>query len=125
GLAISRGLVDLHLGKIWAHSAGLGRGARFVVELPLLPAGASSKTQPRPRQAARILLVEDNTDMSAALSIALGQHGYRVNAVNTAAAALEQEMERFDLVVSDLGLPDGNGHDLLRALRRGSPVRAI
>jgi DNA-binding response OmpR family regulator len=69
--------------------------------------------------------VEDNTDMAAALSIALGQQGYQVEVADSATQALRSAPDRFDVLVSDVGLPDGNGHDLLRALRRRGPVKAI
>jgi two-component system CheB/CheR fusion protein len=65
-----------------------------------------------------ILLVEDHADTAEAMSALLGALGHRVTRADSVAAALEAatEAEAVDLVVSDLGLPDGSGHDLMRAL---------
>lgn len=135
GLAICKAVVDLHGGNIYAYSAGPGKGAIFAVELPLTSSqvpsedGGLSSGPPvdwKSRingQSLRILLVEDNADTLRILSRLLEKAGYRVTAVKSITAALEaaQAMrgraEKFDLLVSDLGLPDGNGRNLMRELR--------
>jgi CheY-like chemotaxis protein len=123
GLAISRGLIELHGGRLTASSAGPGKGARFVVELPLLRA----KVGPRAKghSAARILIVEDNPETAEALKLALGTNGYVVHHASSSSAALEADLASVDLVVSDLRLPDGDGHSLLRQLLARGPVTAI
>ena len=127
GLAISKTIVDLHGGRLTAASDGQGRGARFTVDLPVgeLPA-AMPATRPAPAAAAapgslRILLVEDHADTAEAMADLLDVRGHRVTlAANVTAAltAAEAAGGGFDLVISDLGLPDGSGQDLMRELRR-------
>ena len=136
GLAISKAVVDLHGGQIRAESAGEGKGATFVVELPTTKArvagemenGAESapsltKVQPNTEDRnLRILLVEDNADTLLILSRLLEKAGYYVTTATDVSSALaaakvaRAEQRKFDLVVSDLGLPDGNGRDLMRQL---------
>jgi signal transduction histidine kinase len=123
GLAISKGIVELHQGRIFATSPGPGKGARFVVELPLL--------RPRPivdgngKSAVRILLVEDNPDTAEALTLALGSQGYRVDQARSYSSALGADLTDVDLVVSDLRLADGDGRSLLQQLQARGPVTAI
>jgi PAS domain S-box-containing protein len=134
GLAISRAIVELHGGKLTAASEGRDRGAMFTVCLPLLSAlpadagqvGESALDDTGSGRAVqhplRILLVEDHVDTAEAMVALLEALGHRVTAADTVAAALAaagaaQESGGLDLVLSDLGLPDGHGHDLMRALR--------
>jgi two-component system CheB/CheR fusion protein len=137
GLAISRGLVELHGGSIAAHSDGKGKGTTFWVTLPLEEStGADAASQvggPRsllPAAATdslRILLVEDHEDTSRVMRRILMADGHTVWTANCVAAALETaSRESVDLLVSDLGLPDGSGVDVIRTLRqRGSTAPAI
>jgi len=135
GLAISKGLVGLHGGRIAARSEGTGKGATFTVELPLAdpePSGSGSGRLPpgSPARASgsrlRILLVEDHAITASVLARLLGACGYQVRIAGTRAAAIsEYEKETFDLIISDLGLPDGNGCDLLKELRALRPIDAI
>jgi hypothetical protein len=134
GLAISRGIVELHGGRITAHSAGPGQGSRFLVELEALPAEASlvstgehhspRRGRARVRDAA-ILLVEDESDLAEVLSAVLEAEGYRVQTVGTAAAALTAKLEDVRLVISDIGLPDLDGRQLLRKLKSKHQLKAI
>ncbi len=143
GLAISRALVVAHGGNLTAASAGKNRGSTFVVELPTLeqPAGRTPPTpQPTPsvdqRAAAtttparslNVLLVEDDQPTQRAMSRLLTEMGHTFRVARSVRTALDlASREHFDLLISDLGLPDGSGHDLMRALRRRSPdsIRAI
>jgi PAS domain S-box-containing protein len=132
GLAISKALVELHEGTIRAESTGPGRGATFLIELPSgapPPVSAtppSSPPQTAPQEHPRLLLVEDHVDTSAALSRLLRRAGYQVTVAGDVATALAAaEREPFDVLVSDLGLPDGTGNDLMRRLREKRPVRGI
>jgi signal transduction histidine kinase/CheY-like chemotaxis protein len=134
GLAISRGIVELHGGSIIAHSAGSGRGSRFLVELEALPAEASPapdaehRLPPPGRARAReagILLVEDEPDLAEALSSVLEAAGYQVQTAATAAAALAVKLENVQLVISDIGLPDLDGRQLLGRLKSKQPLKAI
>jgi CheY-like chemotaxis protein len=122
GLAISKRVIDLHGGAITATSDGPGHGATFTVTLQAM--ATSLLDQPvvyLPRETtrgdARILLVEDHEDTARVLRRILEKAGYYVAHANTSAAAVELAgSEAFDLVVSDLGLPDGSGLDLMRTL---------
>ncbi len=135
GLAISRTLVELHGGRISAASEGRGHGAVFTVVLPTLAAGAAAVAggaagEVRGAQAGptrrRLLLIEDHQATRAALARLLGKRGYDVVACESVAEAVAAaERQRFDLVVSDIGLPDGNGHDLMRRLRERHGLRGI
>ena len=131
GLAISKAIVELHGGRLMAESRGRGQGAAFTVSLPAsLPRvdpesgeiEVAGKIIAAPEPAAgplRILLVEDNADTAEAMAELLSLLGYRVTKAGTVADALAAvDAERFDLLLSDLGLPDGSGLDLMRELAR-------
>jgi len=138
GLAIVKHLVELHGGTVTAHSEGLGKGARFEVTLPLGVTTAlagdaepvlSSESAPAvPGEAQRgalsgiyALLVEDDPDGCDLMQMMLRRFGAEVTAVSTAAAALESVRERRpDVLVSDIGLPDGDGFQLLRRVRESN-----
>jgi PAS domain S-box-containing protein len=136
GLTITRGLVEMHGGSIEAHSDGKGKGSSFRVKLPLYSAAALAsagpQAQPRapaPRQIAplRILVVEDHGDTARIMRRLLTMQGHHVHTAGDVATALELTVAHsFDLLISDLGLPDGSGIDLLHALRqRGHTFPAI
>jgi two-component system CheB/CheR fusion protein len=124
GLAISKAMVQMHGGSIEAHSEGRGKGATFRVRLPLCapPGEAESLAPATPRKRAvgplRILLVEDHGVTAKLMCQVLAADGHEVEAAGDIATALElADRHRFDLLLSDLGLPDGSGHDLMRELR--------
>jgi signal transduction histidine kinase len=132
GLAITKALVELHDGKIRAESAGTGQGSTFEIELPVDegedPLEDSTAPVSRRHGSLRLLLVEDHPDTSAMLARLLRNAGYAVTVANTAGEALEcSEREVFDLVVSDLGLPDISGYEFLQRLlaRRAIPAIAM
>jgi nitrogen-specific signal transduction histidine kinase/ActR/RegA family two-component response regulator len=138
GLAIARAIVDLHGGIIRAGSRGIGLGATFTVELPgpapaphgMLTAHAQESAESAesatgaPR---RILLVEDHEPTLAVLHRLLTRAGHEViPAQNIAAALAAVENHSFHILISDLGLPDGTGVELISALRaRHPPFQAI
>jgi HAMP domain-containing protein/signal transduction histidine kinase/CheY-like chemotaxis protein len=131
GLTISKAIVELHEGRIFASSAGANRGATFVIELPnVVPSSAdSSSSKIETQQSAidatqdvathrRILLVEDHVDSAGPMQSFLQASGYHVTTAENVEAALQAAaQEEFDLLVSDIGLPDGSGEDLFRQLR--------
>ncbi|MEO6875748.1 MAG: CheR family methyltransferase [Opitutaceae bacterium] len=135
GLAIARSVIALHGGRISAQSDGADLGATFVVELP----GATASTLDVPVSPApvpgnpaatvtplRLLLVEDHASTLEALSRLLQRDGHKVTAATNIAAALEAAAaQQFDLVVSDLGLPDGKGMDLMKKLNASYGLRGI
>jgi PAS domain S-box-containing protein len=132
GLAICKAIVELHGGSIHAHSGGSGTGATFTVELPLACATAPEAFAAEPPQQTgrteplRVLLVEDHSDTREVLAALLGASGYAVKTAAGVEAALRlAAAERFDVVVSDLGLPDGTGYDLMRQLRDEFEIKGI
>jgi signal transduction histidine kinase len=122
GLAICKALVDLHGGTIEAQSAGPGTGASFVVELPCCdaPRGqnqADKAAESRPGSV-RILLVDDHADTLVSLCSLLTQDGHEVRTAASIEQALDiAETYQFDVLISDIGLPDGHGTELLARLK--------
>ncbi|WP_435015511.1 response regulator [Tundrisphaera sp. TA3] len=120
GLAISRSVVEGHGGRIVASSPGKNRGSTFTVELPtsnIAPASSHDSAdhpaaEPPPHR--RILLVEDDVMTSRIMAKLLRQKGYTVTTANTVAGALAVPLADYDFIVSDIGLPDGSGLELMR-----------
>jgi CheY-like chemotaxis protein len=134
GLAISRTIVERHGGTIAAESAGRGYGSTFTLMLPLAPAavagtgaaGQAGAPAPQEESRLRVLLVEDHADTAEVMGELLTGLGYDVSLAGSVATALEAvERDRFDVIVSDLGLPDGSGHDLMRQVLAERPARGI
>ncbi len=131
GLAISKVLVELHGGSLRAHSDGVGKGAAFTLEFDTVLPAEGVDGQPAgsvlPISAARrILLVEDHATTAALMARLLRKRGHEVQLAATKASALAiAREETFDLVISDLGLPDGNGYEVMEALRANSNVIGI
>jgi CheY-like chemotaxis protein len=128
GLAISRALAKGHGGALTATSAGKDRGSSFIVEIPLTSAPARTPARAQPiaqpaekRPLLRVLLVEDHADTSWAMTRLLTTLGYEVQRASTVRGALEltdHGQPPIDLLISDLGLPDGSGLELMRQLRQ-------
>ena len=133
GLAIAQGLVLQHGGDLCVSSDGPGRGATFTLRLDTIDAPdavAAQPAAPAPDRAAsrpvRMLLVEDNEDAACAMTMSLEFMGYEVtHAPNLRAAMAAGERGAFDVVVTDLGLPDGSGLDLGPALSARAPLIAL
>ncbi|HSG40603.1 MAG TPA: ATP-binding protein [Thermoanaerobaculia bacterium] len=132
GLAISKGLIELHGGEVGAASDGPGQGAVFTVRLPVSlpgpPAGLVPSDGPRPdreersRSACRVLIVEDHPDTLSAMAELVEMFGYEVRTAGTVDSALQVAAgEKIDVLVSDIGLPDGSGLDLMRRLLDHQP----
>ena len=136
GLAISRAIIELHNGSIWAASDGAGKGTKFFVRLDTVARLIGDGTQ-RPSvpskdlpaaDSLRVLLVEDHQDTAVQLSRLLKRAGHHVTcatSVREAEEAASHGREEFDILISDLGLPDGSGHDLMRHLKRDHPIPGI
>ena len=142
GLAIGRAVVERHGGLLTARSQGPDQGATFRVELPATAAEEASPTPARAggpaggerdgggAEGLRILLIEDDPSTLLVLSRLLKRNHHAVttaDSVTAALAAADREADGFDLIISDIGLPDGNGVDLMRTLqsRRAWPAIAL
>jgi len=131
GLAITRALSDAHGGSVKAFSDGAGKGARFTLVLPVTAArSVTAERNERPAQPAGrpldVLLIEDHEDTADVMARLLETYGHTVTTAALLAEALAAiERRHFDLVISDLGLPDGSGLDFVRAFRQHSGVPAV
>jgi signal transduction histidine kinase len=122
GLSLSRRLVELHGGSIEVKSEGTGRGAEFIVRIPVLVDDAArpfhSTAMALASRGRRILLADDNQDFAVGLAAALRSLGNEVRVEHDGAAALVAAEEfRPDIAFLDIGLPKLNGFDLARKLR--------
>lgn len=132
GLTLAKRLVEMHGGEIEAHSAGLGQGSEFVVRLPVTTKSISSSAicevadspigaavQQPPIGTRKILIVDDTPAAAYMLGRLLENIGQQVQTADCAEAALEQvRRERPDLIISDIEMPEIDGHELARRLRR-------
>jgi signal transduction histidine kinase/CheY-like chemotaxis protein len=125
GLSLTQRLVELHGGKIEAHSAGLGQSSEFIVRLPVLLSserGADMTSTGTSKQAAqgwRMLVVDDNVDAANMIAMVLQHYGHQTETVYSAHGALEMAVEyRPDFVVLDIGLPGMDGYEVARRLRQ-------
>ena len=121
GLSIVRHIVELHGGKVQAHSDGPGQGAMFAVHLPV---PALHEAVERPDDEAqgldglKVLVVDDDADARESVALALAQCGARTAAVGSAREALQMMLDfRPDVLVSDIGMPDEDGYALIRRVR--------
>lgn len=130
GLAITQALVTLHNGTIRAQSEGTGKGSTFTIEVPSIssnPAAAEEGVDaPAGTSRATILLVEDHHDTGLVLKGLLEQRGYSVILATSVAEALATaEKLRFEILLSDIGLPDSTGYELVRSLKDLRRFRGI
>ena len=138
GLAISQKLAEFHSGKILATSDGRDKGSTFIVELPVAQMTGenadeivsrpsdSSPDFPAKTDGIRVLIVEDHEPTRTALAQLLMRRSYKViTAASIAEARIVASGQSFNLVVSDIGLPDGNGYDLMAELQKNGAVKGI
>src|SRR6266436_2234255 len=131
GLAISKHLVDLHHGTIEAESRGRSFGATFKVTLDTQPEGIgitdldsrAPKYRPKPL---RILLVEDHRDTRRTLSRLLTHFGHEVLAADNIRSALKiADAGNVEVLLCDIGLPDGSGYEVISQTKRKQPIKAV
>jgi PAS domain S-box-containing protein len=130
GLGLAKGLIELHGGTIEARSEGIGRGAEFVLTLPLatpVPQATSVHAEGGRSAASRrqVLIIEDNMDFALTLSDVLELEGHRVCIARdgTSGIAIARE-QKPDVVICDIGLPDVDGYAVARALREDESLRS-
>ncbi|HTB85641.1 MAG TPA: PAS domain-containing protein [Candidatus Sulfotelmatobacter sp.] len=138
GLAIAKNLVELHGGKISARSAGVGLGSVFTIELPTAQkANARERierdSKPKASNVSEhganpisVLLVEDHEITRTVLAQLLTRRNYKVTPADSIASARELAgRHKFDLLISDIGLPDGNGNDLMKEFKEHYGLKGI
>lgn len=124
GLALVKGIVELHGGRVWAQSAGLGQGCSFFVRLPVVAMTSPSLRSPagEPALAAtprkRVLVADDNRDAAESLAMLLELDGHEVGIAHTGyeAIALAHQLNP-QIAFLDIGLPDISGYEVARKLR--------
>lgn len=132
GLAISKKIVDMHGGTITVRSPGRLNGATFLITLQVSEKAAPRRTKPGATRrtpagaGARILVVEDHSDTADVLRRVLQSTGYTVEHCGTVSDACATcGRQKFDIVISDIGLPDGSGLDLMRHLQETYEMKGI
>ena len=130
GLAISQAIITAHKGAIRGESEGINCGSTFFVALLTIdaPAASTSSTVPGvvPTHTRKLLIIEDHETTRQVLQRLLTSKGHQVTTAGSKQEALAiHRTEHFDAVISDLGLPDGSGLDLMRELQRQRPVPGI
>lgn len=128
GLAIVKHLVEIHGGAVSAGSAGDGQGANFTVDLPLSPPAISAPASPEQKSGGSeavsldgisVMLVEDDQGAAEVVRAILERAGAQVDCASSALAGLERlGQKRFNVLISDIGMPDMDGYALIRRLRQ-------
>jgi signal transduction histidine kinase len=137
GLSISKALIDAHGGKIRVQSPGKDQGATFSVELNTVstPISGDGEKQDQPADQEteaivsrhrRVLLVDDHYDTCIGMKRMLERRGYEITVAHSAEQAVEKvRIEDFDLLISDIGLPDRSGYELMREVRVNKDLPGI
>jgi CheY-like chemotaxis protein len=139
GLAISKAMVDAHGGKIRVESPGKDRGSTFALTLKTVPAPINASDGAEKKRSAvaekqqrdsfgqrRVLVVDDHHDTCLGMKMMLERRGYQITLAHSAAQAVEKaRTQDFDLLISDIGLPDRSGYELMRELGASKGLRGI
>ncbi len=131
GLSIAHALTVMHGGQLTVRSEGVDHGSTFTFSMKALAnesqgAAATPDLAPYPPRLLRVLFVEDHADTAQVMTRVLGRFGYDVKLAGTVKDALRlAEQERFDILISDIGLPDGTGLDIIHALDPKIPAVAL
>lgn len=127
GLAIARRIVEMHGGRIWGESLGLGAGSTFRIRLPKAAPGTalpstsnpSAARSEKPHAGIRILLVEDSEDILFLMKTQLESMGHQVITANNGKLGIEAAKNQApDLIISDVKMPTVDGYELMRTIRK-------
>ena len=124
GLALVKGLTELHGGAVEARSAGLGQGSQFIVRIPLVPAPRTESLIPDPLASAepvrrKVLVADDNQDAAEGVSMLIELAGHEVRVAHSGQAVLSlAQLFRPDIALLDIGMPDLSGYEVARRLRK-------
>lgn len=129
GLAIVRHLIELHGGTVHAASAGEGQGAIFIVKLPIIVAASQNQDTHLSQNHSElnldglnILFVDDDQDSREMVTFLLEEHGAKVTQADSASNALHSlSQTEFDLIISDVGMPDIDGYEFVQQIRQQYP----
>lgn len=131
GLALAKGLVELHGGEIRAYSPGAGQGSEFIVRLPFVSAApvpddrASDAALPAARQL-RVLVADDNRDGAESLALLLRMRGHEVTVAHDGREALVAfDRVRPEVILLDIGMPELDGYEVARRIRQSPAGRAV
>jgi PAS domain S-box-containing protein len=129
GLALSRGVVELHGGTIVARSAGPGKGSEFIVSIPRrtvpgLPHSTAAAAEHRPTHKRQVLIADDNRDAAESLAMLLQMDGHTVTVVHDGQQALASiEASRPEVALLDIGMPEIDGYEVARRVRLDTRIR--
>jgi len=128
GLALVKGIVEMHGGTVSVESPGLERGAEFTVRLPIVEAALQEETPPisssATHSAKRVLVVEDNVDGADSLREVLQLNGHVVEVAYSGTDAIEKARSfKPEVILCDIGLPGVDGFEVARAMRRDPALR--
>jgi two-component system CheB/CheR fusion protein len=129
GLALVKGLVEMHDGRVSVRSEGPGKGAEFEVVLPTIPASEIAEPRPpieqAPAQPRRVLIIEDNRDAADSLREVLDLLNHSAMVAYSGDEGLEKSRAlRPDVILCDIGLPGMDGHEVARAIRADASLSA-
>jgi CheY-like chemotaxis protein len=130
GLVLVKGLIELHGGQVSASSDGIGKGAEFIVRLPL-DGAAADVVAPAPAARAaparqRVLVIDDDRDVADALCSALAVGGHDVEIAHNAADGIgKAHVFKPEVVLCDIGLPGTSGYDVARLIRADPELRTV
>jgi PAS domain S-box-containing protein len=133
GLSLVSRLLEMHGGHLYASSPGIGMGSTFTVELPVLRTSVSEQLAPAAAQAdqpgkkgRRVLLVDDNVDAMEMMAFLLAEMGYEAHTTADATHIVELALDRKpDVIVLDIGLPNVDGYEVARMIKRHPELRSI
>jgi len=131
GLTITRRLVELHGGRVEAHSDGDGKGAEFIVALPFAVDAVGQSIMHSPRgdvdpRSMRVLLIEDNADAAETMTILLELLGHRVRSAADGLTGLAFALSEVpDVMLVDIGLPGIDGYEVARRVRREAGLKDV